>query len=180
MGYYNWADRQLRQLMTEDPVYTRSKMPGMRLGLANQLFNGRMAGATDLQNNIFSNQASYQAGITRNATDASSAMSGLAAGLGMTDESLAGLQTKEKENKYSMLQNLNDAYGAMQGEDQMVEQDKVRRYQDKVQLKGAQAANKLAKRKALWNTVTSIANMGISAATGGLIPGVGPNATPKT
>jgi hypothetical protein len=173
MGYYNWADRQLQDLMTKDPVYTKSRYPGMRVGLGNQLYNGRMFGATDIERNLLSNQANYQAQVGRNATDSSSALAAYAAGEGMTDQGFSDLATEEKQNKYQLLSNLNEAYGAATDEDRLVEQDKTRRYGDLVQLKGAQAANKRAKRKALWNTVSDIGNFAVSAATSGLMPGFG-------
>ena len=63
---------------------------------------------------------------------------------------------------------LNGAYKGMVQQRQLMNEYDQQHYQNEVQLKGAQAANKLAKRKALWNTVGQVANLGVSLATGGL------------
>lgn len=178
MGYYKWADRQLEQLLTKDPTYTRSKFPGMQLGLANQTLNAPMPGTQRFRNNLFSSQGNTLASINRNATDASQALAMGAMAQGQTDESLSNLQLQEADWKKFGLQNLNQAYGANQQEDQAVFGDQVRKFENEAQIRGAQAANRLAKRKALWNTVGDIANIGVGMFSGGML-NFKPNASAK-
>lgn len=93
--------------------YQASPYAKSRLGLANQLFNSRMAGASAMEKNIFSNQANYQGAVERTATDSSAALAAAAAGQGQTNQSLSDLLTAEKQNKYETLGNLNQAYEGM-------------------------------------------------------------------
>lgn len=172
MGYFKWADRQLQDLIAQNPTYTRSQFPGKRLGIAQSILNSRMPGAGQYQNNVFTNQASTMNNVGKFATDASQALAFNAAAQAGTDKSLADLQLQEADWTKFGLGNLNDAYAAMADEDRMVEEQKQLNFQNQVSLKGAQAANKFAKRQALWNTVGSIANLGVGAATGGLFKGL--------
>lgn len=175
MGYFKWADKQLQDLMAQNPTYSRSIYPGKQLGIANSLIGSRVPGAGQFQNNIFASQGNQMANINRNATDASQALLFGAGAQGQTDQALGDLQLKEADwTKYG-LNNLNEAYGANQQEDQYANQMEQQRYQNQVALKGAQAANKFAKRKALWNTVGGIAQLGVSAFTGGLFGKGGAN-----
>ena len=162
MGYYNRQNRVLDDLLSKN---VKSPYALQQLGMAKQLFNGRMAGAPQLQNNIFSSQANTIDAANRNATDSSQALAFAAGAQGQTDQSLSDLQTKEMQNREMMLQNLNQAYVANIDEDR-------NNFQNLVSLKGAKAQNELAKRKALWNTVGQVANLGVSAFTGGMFGGI--------
>lgn len=168
MGYYKWADKAIGDLKSKIPTYTRSQFPAKRLGMATSFLNSRMPGSDQYARNILSNQAGQISNINRNATDASQALALSAATQGQTDESFGALQGQEAEWKRFGLGNLNQAYESMQQEDMNVYQGGVRSFEDLVSLTGAQAANKLAKRKALWNTVGGIANLGVSLFTGGM------------
>lgn len=164
MGYFKWADRQLQDLLAKNPTYQRSKFPGQQLGLANQLLTSQMPGTQQFTNNIMSAGQTGFNNAAKYATDASQLL-GVGAGLqGQTDQALGDLQTKQADWKKFGLQNLNEAYAANTAEDQYMNQLDQQRYQNEVSLRGAQAANKFAKRKALWNTVTGIANFGLNAA----------------
>lgn len=176
MGYFNNTNKQLEELLAKDPTYARSIYPGMQLGMANQFFNSAMPGSESFKRNILGAQGNTLSAINSSATDASQALSLALLSQGQTDQSFDNLQTKEADWKKFGLSNLNDAYGANAAEDQNVYQDKLRKYGNEVQIRGAQAANALAKRKALWNTVTDLANFGISAVSGNMLgkkPGAG-------
>ncbi len=108
-----------------------------QLGLANQLFNGRMAGASNMEQNILASQGNMMASVGRNATDGSQALSMAAAAQGQTDQSMAGLGMAEAQNKIAMLGNLNQANQGMTMELDKVYQDKLSRYQEDVQAKNA-------------------------------------------
>lgn len=167
MGYFKWADQQLQDLIAKNPTYERSKYPGMMLGMANQAFNAQMPGSQQFQQNMFSNQANTNAAIGRSATDASQALSAYAGSQGQTANDIIGLQMQQADWKKFGLGQLNDAYGVMANEDRYANEMEQQKYQNEVSLRGAQAANKMAKRKALWNTVGGIAQLGVAAFTGG-------------
>ena len=174
MGYFKNTDLKLKELLGQNPTYQRSKYPGMQLGVAQNAFNARMPGSSQFQNNIFASQGNTLSNINRNATDASQALALGAAAQGQTDQALGNLQLQEADWKKFGLQNLNAAYGANTQEDQYMNENNQLNYQNKVQLEGAIAANKYAKRKALWNTVSGIGQFAVSAA-GAIagIPGLG-------
>ena len=174
MGYFKWADQQLQDLLAKNPTYQRSKYPGMMLGMANNTLNSRVPGADQLYRNISSSGQSAFNNASKYATDASQLLGANAGIQGQTDQQLGDLQLQEADWKKFGLGQLNDAYGAMANEDRYVNEMGQQTYQNEVALRGAQAANKFAKRKALWNTVGGIAQLGISAvgAFGG-IPGLG-------
>lgn len=134
------------------------------MGIANQTFSAEMPGTQQFKNNLFSSQGNSLNFIQKNATDASQALA-LAAGVGgQTDQAIGDLQLRDADWKKFGLGNLNDAYGAMADEDRYVNENKQRNFENQVALEGARAANKYAKRKALWNTVGGIANFGASLA----------------
>lgn len=100
-----------------------------RLGAANNLFNSRMAGAAEMERNIFSNQASAIGNVNKNATDASQALAA-ASGIGAnTNQAFGQLQNAEMQNKYAMLNNLNNAYAQMIGEGDKVHNSKMQKFQ---------------------------------------------------
>lgn len=125
--------------------YKTNPYASQQLGMAQQLFNGRMFGAANQERNIFSNQANFNANINRNATDGSQALALAAAGQGQADQSFANLQTQELQNKYGMLANLNNAYGQMIDEGRMEHQSMMQKYamdvNEKNALRGAGANN---------------------------------------
>jgi hypothetical protein len=167
------ANKALDKLLTQEPTYESSKYPGMQLGLAQQLFNGRMAGAPQLEKNIFTAQANEQGNINRNATDSSQALALGAATQGQTDAALQGLQTKEQQNKYSMLQNLNEAYGNMIREGDKSYQDKVRKFGDLASIRGQQQQNKTNALNGVFNGLNSDINQGIGILSMGMGGGFG-------
>lgn len=108
-----------------------------QLGLAQQMMGGRMAGAPQLERNIMSAQGNTLSNVNRNATDASQALAYGAAAQGQTDASLGDLQVQEAQNKYSLLNNLNQAYGQMIGEGDKEYNSKLQKYQMDVAEKNA-------------------------------------------
>lgn len=109
--------------------YTRSPYAKSTLGTAQQMFNGRMAGATNLDQNILANQANTNAGVDRTATDGSQALAVKAAVQGQTNQGFHTLQTQEEQNKYQMLNNLNMANAGMTAEGDKQYQAELQKYQ---------------------------------------------------
>lgn len=161
------ANKTLKGLQKEDPTYTKSPYAQAQLGLAQQMFSGRMAGAAQMQNNIYSNQGNTFDAVRRTATDSSQALAAISGAQGQTDQSLSNLQTMEAQNKYSMLGNLNAAYGQMIGEDDKAYGDNVRRFGNKVQIQGAINEN----RQNTWGDISnfgmSVAGLGVGGMGGG-------------
>jgi len=120
-----------------DPTYEVSPYAKANLGLANSLYNGRMAGATDLERNIQGNQATTLGSINRNATSSSQALALAGAAQGQTNAALSGLQTTEAQNKYALAGQVANANRDMVNEEGKVYQDQLRKYQQDVQAKAA-------------------------------------------
>lgn len=145
------ANKELDALLGQDVSYKANPYASYQLALAKQLYGGRMFGAPQLERNILSTLGNTTSAIDRTATDASQAIAAKTAAQAQADDDFSKLQNMELQNKYGMLSNLNNAYAAMIGEGDKVYNDEVRRYQNKVAIKGAQRANKT-------NTVNSIFN----------------------
>lgn len=114
IGKFISGGKQVKESKKINPVfnqYQANPFAKQQLGIAQQLFGGRMAGAPELERNLFSSQANFMGNVGRNATDSSQALALGAASQGQTNEALSELQTKEAQNKFAMLQNLNQAYG---------------------------------------------------------------------
>lgn len=119
IGKFFAGNKQSKEAKKINPIwkqYESSPYAAQQLGLAKQMFGGRMAGAPQYERNILSSQGNVLDSVNRNATDASQALAMAAATQGQTDQSLSDLQTQESQNKYSLLDNLNQAYGTMIGE----------------------------------------------------------------
>lgn len=150
--------------------YQANPFAKQQLGIAQQMFGGRMAGAPQLERNLFSSQANFMGNVNRNATDSSQALALGAAGLGQTNEALSDLQTKEAQNKYVMLQNLNQAYGT-----NIREGDKE--YESMRYKFETDAARKDALRNAgeqnKFGAISDLASMAFTAGTSGMFGGGG-------
>ena len=125
------------QINPQYTPYETSPYAQKQLGLAQQLYSGRMFGAGDLEKNILSGQASTLNNINRNATDSSQALALGQLSQGQTNQAFNQLQTQEAQNKYNLLGNLNTAYGAMTHEADKVYEDKLQKYQMDVAEKNA-------------------------------------------
>jgi len=121
--------------------YQTSPYAKMQLGMAQQLYNGRMFGAADLEKNIMANNANFNYNVGRNATSGSQAIALSALGEEQTNKELNNLAITEKQNQYSLLNNLNAAYNVMNNESYKVYQDRLNKYMidtnQKNQLKNA-------------------------------------------
>ena len=140
--------------------YETSQYAKNQLGLAQTLFNGRMFGANDLEKNIFASGANTLSSINRNATDGSQALMGAIAAQGQTNNALQNLQIQEKQNKYGLLDNLNDALAGMTREGDKVYQDKLTKFK-------IDADQKYALKTSAWQNIFG----GVSDIAGGLIQG---------
>jgi hypothetical protein len=124
-----------------------------RLGIAQGMFNGRMAGASDLERNIASAQGANIQNINRNATDASQALALAQGSQTMASDAYNDLQIKEAQNKYAMLENLNNAYSA-------ANQNMLQKFGIETQ---AKAATREGAFKNIFGGINDAAALGITA-----------------
>jgi hypothetical protein len=158
------ANKQLGQLIGQDPTYTASPIAGRRLALAQSLLNARMPGATYAQSNIYNAGANQEANVQRNATSGSQALAAGAATQAQENKGFLGLSNEEAQDYQRRYAN---TVGAQEGEIQeqtKAFQDQTRRFGDLAQIRGAQNANT----QSAWQ---SVSNLGMGALNFGLSGG---------
>jgi hypothetical protein len=158
------ANRQMRQLMKENPIYKENPLAKQRLGYTQALLNARMPGAAAAERNIFANQAGQIQNINKVATDSSQALALATGTQGVTNNSFENLSQAENQDQQRRYGNVVGAENAVINEQDKVFQDQVRRLSDKAQLQGAINANK-------QNTMGDISNFGFSLMDFGLSGG---------
>lgn len=138
------ANREINRLLKQDPQYVSNPIGGERLGLARTLLNARMPGSIAAERNIYTNQANATANATRAATDASQLLATAGDIQGNTNDAFNELGQREAEDYQRRYGNLVDAQEGMILEGDKVFGDQVRRFGNKVQLKGVQSGNNAA------------------------------------
>lgn len=127
-----------------DP-YTSSQYAASTLGTAQQLFGGRMAGATAEEQNIYGNTANTDQQVTKTAGDSSQALAILAGTQAQTGKQFNQLGIQEDQNKYQLLNNLNLANQGETTEGDKVYQANLQKYmmdtQQQAALRGAGSKN---------------------------------------
>lgn len=152
------ANKRLDKLLSQDPTYTQSPYAQNQLALAQLLFGGRMAGAGAQEQNIYNNQASTLNNISRNTGDAARELALAGAVQGQTNDAFANLGSMEAQNRYGMLNNLNQAYGTMINEGDKSYQDRVRRSSDLAQIRGMQQQNRFNATNGIFQGLNNDAN----------------------
>lgn len=140
IGRFISGGKQKREARLINPIwqqYQTSPYAKAQLGLAQQMFGGRMAGAAGLEQNITSNKANTISNINRGATDAGQALALATGAQGQADNAYSKLAINEAQNKQMMLGNLNQAYGQMIGEGDKVYNSMLQKYQMDSQRKDA-------------------------------------------
>lgn len=131
------ADKARGELAAEgktDPSYNSSPFAAQRYGLASTLLNSRMPGASNVERNIYTNEANGNANIDKNATDGSQALAMGAANAGNANKAFENLGTQESQDYYNRLNNYDTANQGMVSEGDKVYQDQARRWQDQVNI----------------------------------------------
>lgn len=171
------ANKQLEELMRRNPQYQINPLAQQRLGLSQTLLNARSPGAANVERNIYANQATQMANVSRNATDASQAL-GIAAGIGgQTNQAFNDLGIQEANDYQRRLGNLEGAQEGMIHEGDKVFNDQVRRFNDEVQMRGAQQQNKQAGWGDLSNLGFGLADFGLAGGFNGLFSARRPQQT---
>lgn len=161
IGKFLFGNKQRREGKKIKPVfnqYQTNPYAKQQLGIAQQMFNGRMAGAPQLERNIMASGANFNANVGRNATDGSQALALAAAGQGQTNQDLGNLQVQEQQNKYGMLQNLNQAYGGLVNEGDKEHQSMLQKFQMDTQQKNALMGGGA---KNMFGGISDLASLGI-------------------
>lgn len=175
------SNKVLQQLLGQDPTYQKNPLAAQQFGMANNLFFSPMFGSQQESRNIYGNNANFNAQVGRNATDGSQALALAASGQGQTDQAFSDLQLRQQQNKYGLLNNLNNAYANMIGEDDKVFEDQVRKFSNKASIKGAQMQNLASINTGFANGINSDLNDAFSVfgmfGGGGMGGGGSKNAT---
>lgn len=162
------ANRELGKLMNQNPQYQENPIAKQRLGLATTLLNARMPGSANMERGIFQNQANAVANINQNATDSSQAISAAMGAQAQTNNQLNQLGLEETQDYQRRLGNLNNAQEGMIREGDKAFDDKIRRFSDAVQMKGAQQQNRMDNWQSLSNMGYGLADFGMAGGFNGL------------
>jgi hypothetical protein len=155
------ANRDLKRLMKEDPVYTENPLARQRLGLAQTLLNSRMPGSIAAERNIYQSGANAMGQVSRNATDSATALSLAGSLQGQTNDAFANLSQLEAADYQRRYQNYEGAQEGVIREGDKVFQDQARRFSNKVGIQGQINQN----RQNAWG---EISNFGMGLASFGL------------
>ncbi len=151
------ANRELRALEKQNPIYKANPLAAQRLALAQTLLNARSPGSMQVERNIYGSAANQNAGIDRNATDANSALLAKTGTFGQELNAFNKLGLNEAEDYQRRYGNLTNAQEGQINEDDKVFGDETRRFQDKLQIGGAINAN----RQNSWGSLSNL-GFGIS------------------
>ena len=163
------------QIKPQYTPYQISDAAKQRLGLAQQMYNGRMAGAVNQEQNIANNQANTIANAARGASNGAQLLSLAGSAQGQSNQAYNNLAMQEAQNKAQMAQNLNGALDNMSQEEYKVYQDKLNQYQTQMQQKSALTNAGLTNGFNALNGLYSANKMGDFGGTmlGGLLNGKG-------
>lgn len=160
-------DRLASKIKPQWKQYQTSPFAKARLGMANQLYNSRMAGAANQEKNILSSQANQLETIRRGATDGAQLLAAAAGAQGSADQAFTDLQTREAANKYDMLGNLNDAYETMLREGDKEHDSFIDKYRMDVEEKNALRGAAYNNQYGALGDLSSMAIMGSQLMGGG-------------
>lgn len=171
------ANRQLRRLMKENPIYQENPLAKQRLGLANTLLNARSPGAAAAEQNIYNTQANTISRGQRGATDASQFLSFAGDTQTQVNNAFNDLGQFEAQDYQRRYGNQVAAQEGLIREQDKVFQDSVRRWQDKAALQGAQIANNANSWDDIGNFGFALSDFGMNGGFGNMFKSRG--ATPQ-
>jgi hypothetical protein len=174
------SNAEMRRQMANRPLYQADEYTKQRLGLAQAQLNARMAGASQAERNIMSQQASTLGNVQRASTDASQAL--LAAGnvQAQTNKALENLGLAEAQNYQTRLGNLVGAQEAMaQEKAKEFEWNQAGKWQDMNSMQAAIAQNRANTFRDITSAGTQVAELGLNGAFGKTTPPTTPT-TPTT
>jgi len=126
------------------------------------LYQGRMAGANQLEQNLLVNQANAMGSVDKNATSGSQALA-VAAGLqGQTNQGFQDLQTKEAQDKQNRFGIQSQVSQLMAREGDKVYQDKLRNYYDDLNYKRGLEGAAMQNKAGFFGGLDDLVNTGVS------------------
>lgn len=159
------ANQQAQQLYGQAYDYANKGLDNANAGLgeAENQANGRMAGAANVEGNIYGNQANTLSSVGRNATSASQALAMAGAVQGNTNNAFNQLGQQEAQNKLYQQYNVNMARQGVNGALDNIQNMKYGQGQQ-----AAQSAAQLGQASQIngFNAAQGIGNMGMMAGMG--------------
>jgi len=146
------ANKELGRLGQQDPSYQINPLAKQRLSLAQSLLNAKMPGSAQLERNIYGNQANTLGAINRYATSGSQALARATAAQGETNNQFQNLGIEQLQDYQRRYGNYVGAEEGMINEGDKLFNDQTRRWNDQLQIKGAQAQNRAAN----WGDVSNL------------------------
>ena len=174
IGKFIGGIKQKKESQKINPIwqqYQRSPFAKQQLGIANQMFQGRMPGAVSAERNIMASQGNAANNVNRLATDSSQALALNALGQEQASGSLNDLAMQEAMNKQNMLQNLNQAYGVNINEGDKEYQSMLQKYNMDAQRKDALYSSGAQNK---FGAVSDLASMAFTGGTSGVFGGMFP------
>lgn len=158
------ANKELRALGKQMPVYAVDEAIKRRLGLAQTLLNSRMPGAAAAERNIYQTQANQMAGAERAATDPNQLLltgAGAAGQAGQAFNQLGQAEAQDYQRRYG---NLVSAEESMAQENQREFENRMRNYQMQTQIQGAINENRQNMFGDISNAGFGVASLGAQGA----------------
>lgn len=156
-------NRMAKKINPVDQQYTESPIIQGLYSEGKNLYQGRMAGATQAEQGISTGEANATAFGERNATDASQLLSFGASVYGQGDDQRINLAVKEAQDKQGRFGIYSNVSEMLNNERDKVFQDKLRKYYDdlnyKRALEGAAMQNKANAWGALDSNIMSAASL---------------------
>lgn len=166
--------KMAKAIHPNDPTYQTSDYAKNNLALASQLYNSRMAGASQQEQNIYGTQANTISAIQRNSGSGADALAAVAGTQGNTNQSFANLGLQEAHDKMNRYALVNQANQGMINEGDKVYNDQLRKYQEATAAKNAlQGAALQNSHNALSGFGNMLGALGESGSLNGLFKGNG-------
>lgn len=138
------------------------------------LYQGRMAGANEAQNNILVNASNTRDTVDRSATSGSQALAIAAGTQGQADQSFQNLATQEAQDKQQRFGIYSNVSQLQAQEGDKVYQDKLRKYYDDLNYKRALQGASMQNMQGFFNGLDDTAKAALSLVSpGGLLAGGG-------
>jgi hypothetical protein len=147
-------------------VYNTSPYAQNQLNTVQQMMNGRMAGASNEEQNVQGNFANSMGSVDRNSTSGSQALAMLGGLQGNTNQAFSQLGQQEAQNKQGLLGYLNAANQGMTDEHDKVYNDQLRNYNNDLNAKNA-LQNAAWNNKGFSNALVGAGNMAQNGAFNG-------------
>lgn len=165
------ANREMEKIKARIRAMQINPEYAKQLGLTQTQLQGRMAGASQAERNIYQQGANAQANINRAATDPMQAILGAGAIQGQTSQAFNQLATQEQADYANRLERMMQAgMNKAQAEDALAQQ--------KLQMETQLSAGQQQNRQNVWG---SLSNLGFAGADVGLkLAGLGSPSTAKT